>query len=347
MVRRLTSFATSREAGPPVNDFYHHRRVLVLGGLGFIGSNLALALVARGAAVTVVDSMVPGQGANLFNVEPVRERITVNIADIRDPQSLGVLVRGPEVIFSLAAQVSHIASMRDPLTDEDINCKSQLSLLECCRRHNPGARIVFTSTRQLYGRPRYLPVDEQHPVAPVDVNGVSKYAAEMYYRLYHEVYGLRSVVLRLTNTYGPRLNLWGAGPGFISVFLRQALNGRRIDVFGTGRQRRDFNYVDDVVEALLLAGADEQLDGDVFNLGHPEHKSLLELVGILQKYADVDSACIPFPKEYEAIEMGDYYGDFTKFRAATGWTPGTDLETGIGATIRFFREHQQHYREEQ
>jgi nucleoside-diphosphate-sugar epimerase len=329
-----------------VNDFYRHRRVLVVGGLGFIGSNLVLALVERGAVVTVVDSLVSGQGANLFNIEPVRERVAVNIADIRDQQSLGVVVRGPEVIFSLAAQVSHIASMRDPLTDQDINCKGQLSLLECCRRHNPGARLVFTSTRQLYGRPRYLPVDEQHPVAPVDVNGVSKYAAEMYYRLYFEVYGLRSVILRLTNTYGPRLALRGAWPGFVSVFIRQALTGSRIDIFGTGRQRRDFNYVDDVVEALLLAGADERLDGEVFNLGHPDHKSLLELVGILQKHADLDSACIPFPNDYAAIEMGDYYGDFSKFQAATGWTPRVDLETGIAATMRFFREYGQHYREE-
>jgi nucleoside-diphosphate-sugar epimerase len=329
-----------------VNDFYRRRRVLVLGGLGFIGSNLTLALVECGANVTVVDSMVPGQGANLFNLDPVRDRVAVNIADIRDRQSLSVLVRGPEVIFNMAAQVSHIASMHDPLTDQDINCRSQLSLLECCRQHNPSARIVFTSTRQLYGRPRYLPVDEQHPIAPVDVNGVSKYAAEMYYKLYHEVYGLRSVILRLTNTYGPRLNLRGSGQGCVSVFFRQALKGSRINIFGTGRQRRDFNYVDDVVEALLLAGADGRLDGQVFNLGHPDHKSLLELVAILRKDADVDSACIPFPKDYAAIEMGDYYGDFSKFREATGWTPRFDLETGVAATMRFFREHRHHYWEE-
>lgn len=329
-----------------MNDFYRERRVLVLGGLGFIGSNLTLALVERGADVMVVDSMAPGQGANLFNLEPVRDRVAVNIADMRDRQSLSVLVRGPEVIFNLAAQVSHIASMRDPLTDQDINCRSQLSLLEYCREHNPSARIVFTSTRQLYGRPRYLPVDEQHPIAPVDVNGVSKYAAEMYYKLYHGVYGLRPVILRLTNTYGPRLNLRGSGQGFVSVFFRQALKGSRINVFGTGRQCRDFNYIDDVVEALLLAGADGRLDGEVFNLGHPDHQSLLELVAILQKHADVDSACVPFPKDYASIDMGDYYGDFSKFREATGWTPRFDLETGVAATMRFFREHRQHYWEE-
>jgi nucleoside-diphosphate-sugar epimerase len=329
-----------------VNDFYRDRRVLVLGGLGFIGSNLVLALVERGANVTIVDSMVPGQGANLFNIEPVRGRVAVNIADIRDRQSLSVLVRGPEIIFNLAAQVSHIASMREPLIDQDINCRSQLSLLECCRNHNPSTRIVFTSTRQLYGRPRYLPVDERHPIAPVDVNGVSKYAAEMYYRLYHEVYGLRSVILRLTNTYGPRLNLRGTGQGFISIFFRQALNGSRIDVFGTGRQRRDFNYVDDVVDALLLAGADGRLDGEVFNLGHPDHQSLLDVAGIFQKFADVDSACVPFPPDYAAIDLGDYYGDFSKFREATGWMPRCALETGVAATMQFFREHPQYYREE-
>jgi UDP-glucose 4-epimerase len=326
-----------------VTDFYRNRRVLVLGGLGFIGSNLTLALVERGAEVMVVDSMVPGQGANWFNIEPVRDRVAVNIADIRDRQSLSVLVRGHEVIFSLAAQVSHIASMRDPLTDHDINCRSQLSVLECCRQHNPSVRIIFTSTRQLYGRPRYLPVDEQHPIAPVDVNGVSKCAAEMYYRLYYQVYGLRSVILRLTNTFGPRLNLRGTGQGFLNVFFRQALTQSRIRIFGTGLQRRDFNYVDDVVDALLLAGADGRLDGEVFNLGHPEHHSLLELVAILQKHSGVDSACVPFPKDYAAIDMGDYYGDFSRFREATGWTPRCDLKTGVAATLQFLREHQEHY----
>jgi nucleoside-diphosphate-sugar epimerase len=218
-----------------------------------------------------------------------------------------------------------------------------LTVAECCRRHNPAVKIVFASTRQLYGRPQYLPVDERHPVAPVDANGVSKHAAEMYYTLYHRVYGLRSVTLRLTNTYGPRLNLRGHGQGFVSVFLRRALLKEPIDVFGTGRQRRDFNYVDDVVEAFLLAGEHERLDGMTFNLGHPEHCSILELIGILQKHADIDYRCIAFPSDRAAIEVGDYYGNFSRFREATGWTPRWNLESGIASTLEFFRRQPDRY----
>jgi UDP-glucose 4-epimerase len=329
----------------PLSDFYQNRRVLVLGGLGFIGSNLALTLVESGADVTLVDSMLAGLGSNLFNIQPIRDRVRVNISDVRDSYSLPALVRGQDVIFSLAGQVSHVTSMQEPLADQEINCRSQLSLLECCRKHNPEAKIVFASTRQLYGRPRYLPVDERHPIAPVDVNGVSKHAAELYYALYHEVHGLRTVALRLTNTYGPRLNLRGTGQGFISVFLRRALTNLRIDVFGNGQQQRDFNFVDDVSQAFLLAGAHDHLDGKVFNLGHAEHCSLIDFVGILAQHVHVEYRCIEIPPDYAAIELGDYYGDFSKFHEATGWTPQWDLSTGIAATWQYYREHEKHYLE--
>lgn len=326
-----------------MSDFFCNRRVLVLGGLGFIGSNLALRLVELGAEVTLVDSLVPGQGANLFNIEPIREQVRVNISDIRDPHSLSHLVRDADVIFSLAGQVSHIASMQDPLEDQDVNCRSQLSLLECCRKHNPSVKIVFASTRQIYGQPQYLPVDERHPVSPVDVNGISKLAAEMYYALYHKVYGLRSVSLRLTNTFGPRLNLRGQGTGFVGVFILRALRNSRIDVFGTGEQRRDFNYIDDVVEAFLLAAEYDQVNGGSFNLAHPEHHSILEFVHLLQQYANFDFRCIPFPSDRAMIELGDYYGDFSKFHDATGWKPRFDLEMGIVETLNFFRTYPTHY----
>ena len=321
-----------------MSEFYRGRRVLITGGVGFIGSNLAIRLVEAGAEVVLVDSMLPAYGANLRNIEPVIDRVRVNFSDVRDRHSLDYLVRDSEVIFSLAGQVSHIESMQDPMTDLEINCSSQLSLLEACRSGNPKARIVFASTRQLYGRPQYLPVDEAHPRAPVDVNGINKLAAEMYYTLYHQVHGMHTVSLRLTNTYGPRMDLASEKKGFVGVFLRKALNGEPIRIFGDGTQRRDFNHVDDVLEALLLAGEREELAGGVFNLGHPEPKSLLEMVEILHRHLEFDSELVPFPPEIEAIDIGDYFGAFDLFREACGWNPRIGLEEGLAGTIEFFRK---------
>jgi nucleoside-diphosphate-sugar epimerase len=240
------------------------------------------------------------------------------------------------LIFSLAAQVSHIGSMTDPFTDLDINCRSQLALLEACRHVNHNARIVYASTRQLYGRAQRLPLDESHPIVPVDVNGVSKRAAEMFYELYQRTYGLNSVCLRLTNTYGPRLNLQGDSTGFLGVFLRRALQRLPIEVFGDGTQRRDFNYVDDVVEALLLAATHDSVLGQSWNLGHPQHNSILDVALALNRLTGVPVRTIPFPPERALIELGDSYCDFQRFRAATGWTPRVDLETGLQQTLAFF-----------
>jgi nucleoside-diphosphate-sugar epimerase len=319
-------------------SFYEGKNVLVTGGLGFIGSNIALRLVELGADVTLVDSMLPAYGATLRNIEPVRDRVHVNFSDVRDEHSLRYLVQGQDLIFSLAGQISHSESMRDPMTDLEINCHSQLSLLECCRHGNPDVRIVFASTRQLYGRPQYLPVDEDHPLLPVDVNGINKLAAERYYTLYHQVHGITSVSLRLTNTYGPRMDLANDTKGFTGVFIRQALAGEKIRVYGTGRQRRDFNYVDDVVDALLLAGEVEAIHGQVFNLGHPEPRSLLEFVEALREFADFEYERVPFPPEIEAIDIGDYYGDFSRFRDATGWTPRVSLRDGLERTLDYYRK---------
>jgi nucleoside-diphosphate-sugar epimerase len=320
-----------------VADFYAGKRVLVTGGIGFIGSNLAIRLVERGADVLLVDSMLPAYGADLHNIEPVRDRVRVNFSDVRDPHSMGYLVQDEDLIFSLAGQVSHIESMQDPMTDLEINCKSQLSLLECCRRSNPGVKVVFASTRQLYGRPTYLPVDEDHPLAPVDVNGINKLAAERYYTLYHTVHGVAAVCLRLTNTYGPRMDLKNERKGFAGVFIRRALEGRKIRIFGSGEQRRDFNYVDDVVDALLLAGENDAIHGGVFNLGHAEPHSLLEFVEILHGLAEFEHEIVPFPAEAKAIDIGDYYGDFSRFHRATGWSPLVGLAEGLERTVAWFR----------
>ena len=321
-----------------MSEFYRGKRVLITGGVGFIGSNLALRLIELGARVLLVDSMLPAYGATLRNIEPIEGRVLVNFSDVRDQHSLSYIVRGQELIFSLAGQVSHRESMSDPMTDLDINCRSQLSLLECCRHGNPAVKIVFASTRQIYGRPRYLPVDERHPLVPVDINGINKLAAEMYYSLYHSVHGIETVSLRLTNTYGPRMDLQNDRKGFVGVFLRKALRGETIQVYGSGRQRRDFNYVDDVVDALLRAGETGATHGEAFNLGHGEPASLLEFLATLRKFADFEYEMVPFPGEAAAIDVGDYFGDFRKFHEATGWTPRVGLEAGLEKTIGYFRE---------
>ncbi len=322
---------------------YAGKRVLITGGLGFIGSSLAIELVESGADVTVVDSMIPAYGANLFNVEPVRDRLHINYSDIRDRYSLEHLVSEKDHIFNLAGQLSHIDSMRDPMTDLEINCAAQLSLLECLRRINPEIKVVFGSTRQIYGRPQYLPVDEDHPIRPVDVNGINKWASESFFRLYHEVHGIASVSVRLTNTYGPRMDLRSNTKGFLGIFVRRALQGERIDVFGTGEQKRDFNYVDDVVEALLRAGQTEEVYGRALNLGHPRPYSLNELVEILAGLADFTYARKEWPEDRKKIDVGDYYGDYSQFRKATGWEPQVDLAEGLEKTVDFFRRHGSHY----
>ena len=321
-----------------MSEFYRGKRVLITGGAGFIGSNLAIRLVDLGARVQIVDSMLPAYGADLANLEPVRGKLLLNFSDVRDRHSLSYVVKDQDLIFSLAGQVSHLDSMQDPMTDLEINCRSQLSLLECCRHGNPDVRIVFASTRQIYGRPEYVPVDERHPLNPVDVNGINKLAAEMYYTLYHRVYGIRTVSLRLTNTYGPRMDIETGRKGFVGVFLRKALDGETIQVYGTGDQRRDFNYIDDVLSALLLAGEQSELFGGVYNLGHPRTYSLNEFVETLGDLCPFACRRVPFPEDSEIIDIGDYSGDFTRFADATGWQPEVDLDEGLRRTVEFFRQ---------
>ena len=311
-------------------------QILILGGLGFIGSNLAIRLVSLGAKVTLVDSMLPQYGGNLGNIEPIKDKCRMNFSDIRDSYSLDYLVRDVDVIYSMAGQTSHIESMTDPMTDLEINCRSQLSILESCRKYNPDVKILYASTRQLYGRPKYLPVDEQHPTVPVDINGIHKLASEKYYSLYSQVYGMKCVSLRLTNTYGPRQHLRGNKQGFVGIFIRRAIDHEPIQIFGTGEQLRDFNYINDVVDAFLLATNNPNVYGNVYNLGSNDHYSLLDFVQILSRYCDFDYELLPFPPEHKAIDIGDYYGDFSLFHKETGWEPKVSLEEGLKRTIEYF-----------
>lgn len=319
------------------------KKVLILGGAGFIGSNLALRLVDLGAEVVVVDGMLEQYGGNMTNLEPIKDRITINFADIRNRRPLQYLVPEAEIIFSLAGQTSHIESMTDPITDMDINCRSQLSLLDCCRDWNKGATIVYASTRQLYGRPQYLPVDEKHPVVPVDVNGINKLAAELYYTLYSQVYGLKCVSLRLTNTYGPRQHVNGNKQGFAGIFIRKAISGEKIQIFGDGKQLRDFNYVDDVVDAFLLAASDPALAGGLFNLGADRYYSLVDFVELLHSTCEFEHQLIPFPPEHKVIDIGDYYGSYQLFHEATGWKPKVELAEGLAETVTYFKQHRTAY----
>lgn len=318
-------------------------KVLITGGLGFLGSNLARRLVNLGSQVTLVDSLVPEYGGNPFNVEDIRGQVQINVCDVRDPHAMHYLMQGQDFVFNLAGQTSHLDSMQDPETDLAINVTAQLSLLETCRKVNPSVRLVFASTRQIYGRPEYLPVDEKHPIRPVDVNGINKVAGEWYHLLYSQAYGIRASALRLTNTYGPGMRVKDARQTFLGIWIRLLLEGRPIQIFGDGSQMRDFNYVDDCVDALLLAAL-PQATGGVFNLGSSEVISLEHLAATLIRVHGVGSSeTVTFPEDRKRVDIGDYYGDFSLFRAATGWRPRIDLETGLRRTLVYYAAHRSAY----
>jgi UDP-glucose 4-epimerase len=325
-------------------NVYRDQNVLITGGLGFIGSNLARRLVALGAKVTLVDSLIPIYGGNLHNIAGIENQVRVNVCDVRDPFAIEHLVRGQNVLFNLAGQTSHIDSMHNPQTDLDINASAQLSILEACRRVNPGLKIVFASTRQLYGKPDYLPVDEKHPIRPVDVNGINKLAGEWYHLLYNNVHGIRACALRLTNTYGPGMRVVDARQTFLGIWVRRLIEGQPIQIFGDGAQLRDFNYVDDCVDALLIAGESDATNGKVYNLGSSEVVSLRTLAEMLVSLHPGGVAeLVPFPPERKAIDIGDYYGDFALFHTETGWAPKVALMQGLAQTMDYYRREHTHY----
>lgn len=319
------------------------RRVLITGGLGFIGSHLARRLVDDGAEVVVMDSLLPDYGGNLHNVADIRDRIGVHFSDVRDRHAIRALVSEVDLLFNLAGQTSHLDSMTDPFTDLEINATAQLSILEACREVNPGVRIVFASTRQIYGRPDYLPVDEHHPIRPVDVNGINKVAGESYHLLYDRVHDLAASALRLTNTYGPGMRVRDARQTFLGIWIAQVLRGTPITVFGDGSQRRDFTYVDDCVDALLLA-AEPQARGRIYNLGGDEVISLKDLADLLVDVAGQGSVeLVPFPGDRARIDIGDYFGTHALITDELGWTPRVGLREGLARTVAFYRENGEHY----
>ena len=318
-------------------------KVLITGGLGFIGSNLALRLAGLGADLTLVDSLIPEYGGNIFNIEGFQDRMHVNISDVRDTYSLEPLVRGKDYLFNLAGQTSHLDSMVSPVPDLEINCRAQLSILEACRACNPEIRIIFASTRQIYGRPTCLPVTEAHPLNPVDVNGINKMAAEKYHLLYSDVYGIQATALRLTNTIGPRMRIKDARQTFVGLWVRQLLEQRPIEVWG-GKQLRDFTDVEDAVDAFLLVATSASANGQVYNLGGSE---VVELAELAKRMVEINGGgeyqVCDFPADRRAIDIGDYYADFSKIRSELGWTPKRSLGETIGTLLDYYRPRISHY----
>lgn len=322
---------------------FSSKDVLITGGLGFIGSNLARRLVNLGANVTLVDSLIPEYGGNPFNVADIEDRLNINISDVRDSHAMRHLVSDKDYLFNLAGQTSHMDSMENPYTDLDINCRAQLSILETCRAYNPDIKIVFASTRQIYGKPDYLPVDEKHLLRPTDVNGINKMAGEWYHILYNNVYGIRASALRLTNTFGPRMRVKDARQTFLGIWIRLLVENKPIEVWG-GDQLRDFTFVDDAVEALLLAAVRDESDGQVYNLGGCKPVTLEDLAKLLLKVnGGGEYQLREFPKDRKRIDIGDYYADDTRIRSELGWTPAVDLEDGLARSLEFYRANLPNY----
>ncbi len=328
----------------PEENAFRGRRVLITGGLGFIGSNLTIRLVQLGARVTVVDAMIPRLGGNLFNVREVADQIHINFSDIRDSHSMDYLVKNQEFIFHLAGQVNHVDSLRNPIQDLDINCRGTLVLLESCRKHNRETKIIFSGTRGEYGASVRLPVSEDHPTNPKGIYAVTNLTAEKMVLVYHDVHKIAGTCLRITNTYGPRHQMAHDEYGVLNWFIRKAIEDEVIPVFGDGRILRDFLYVDDLVDCFVKVAICPQAYGEVFNVGtgHP-----ISFIDLAKKIAEIAKKGRPvfteFTQERKEVEPGDYYTDISKIKRIVGWEPKTNLEEGLRKTIEFYRKYKKEY----
>lgn len=325
------------------NNFYKGKKILITGGLGFIGSTLANTLVKLGAKVMVIDSLIPDYGGNIFNVEESRDKLTINISDVRDRYSMNYLVQDQDILFNLAGTLSHVDSMRDPFTDLEINVTSQLSILEACRQNNPNIKIIYAGTRNQYGKAKYLPVDEKHPLEPTDINGINCNTGEYYHLLYNNVYGVKACSLRLTNTFGPRHQMKHPRQGVLNWFIRQIIDGEEVALFGNGDQTRDINHVDDVVDAFLLAGMSNEVWGEVYNLGGMP-VSLKDFVKTAIKvYGRGKFKTVEFPSDRKKIEIGNYIADYSKIKKTLGWQPQNGLEEALKKTFKFYEQYKDRY----
>lgn len=323
---------------------FKNKKVMVTGGLGFAGSNLAIRLVELGADVLVVDNMLPRQGGNLFNIEPVKDRIKVNISDIRNETSMNHLIRGMEYVFHMAGQVNHVESVKNPLKDLSINVEGTLVIMEALRMHNPEARVIFTGTRGEYGSSLKLPVAENHAINPIGIYAITNFAAERIVLTYHNLHHIRSVCLRITNTYGPRHQMVHDEYGVFNWFIKKAMDNEVIPLFGDGRILRDYLYIDDLTESLIKVALNDSAYGEVYNIGSGIPLSFVNLAKKIIEIAGSGKVeYTDFTTERKALEPGDYYADITKIRDMTGWQPEVSLEEGIKRTIDYYKRYKKYY----
>jgi UDP-glucose 4-epimerase len=333
-----------RSGMAPYEEAFQETKVLVTGGLGFIGSNLVERLVSLGAEVTIVDNMMPRLGGNLFNVKAIADRIHINFSDVRDAHSMDYLVKGQKFIFHLAGQVNHVDSIRNPIQDLDINCRGTLVLLESCRKFNPGVKIIFAGTRGEYGSSVTLPVAEDHPTNPKGIYAVTNLTAEKMVLVYHDVHKISGACLRITNTYGPRHQMAHDEYGVLNWFIRKAVDDEIVPVFGDGRILRDFLFVDDLVDCFLRIATCDRAYGEVFNVGSGLPIPFIDLAKRIAKIAGTGKVTFTeFTQERKEVEPGDYYTDISKIKRIVGWEPKTDLDEGLRITIDFYRKYKNQY----
>ncbi|MBI3955864.1 NAD-dependent epimerase/dehydratase family protein [Candidatus Gottesmanbacteria bacterium] len=327
-----------------MQNTFRGKEILITGGLGFIGSNLAIALVKAGATVTILDNLTPGQGGNLFNIAPVKENVSINYSDIRDRLAVEQVVKNKDYIFHLARQTDHILSLTDPFPDIDVNIRGTAIILEACKKYNPRARLIYAGTRGQYGKQVKLPVAEDAPANPRGIYEITNLTAEKMVLVYHDVHGVRGVALRLTNIYGPRSQMLHDHYGVVNWFVRLVLEGKTIPVYGDGKLKRDFLYIDDCIGAMLAVAATPACYGEIINVGRPDASDFLTLAKTIVKVAKKGRVALtPFSKERAAQEPGDFASDIAKIEALTGWKPKTGLVKGLQKTVAYYRTYGKNY----
>lgn len=326
-----------------LQDFFKGKNILITGGAGFIGSNLAHALVALGARVSIVDAMLPLYGGNEFNLEGIRDQVTFTQGDIRDQDLMNELVQGKDIIYNFAAQVSYVDSKDQPFLDLDINGKGHLTVLEAVRAHAPQALVLFSSSRMVYGKITTIPVAETHPTDPLSLYGIHKLLGEKYYRYYSDTFGVKTISVRIPNPYGPRQQMKHSKYSIVGWFVRQAMENKNITIFGDGTQERDYLFIDDIVDAFLHLTA-KGVAGEVYNIGTHERIQFVQMVdAVLSTVGSGTKEHVPWPKDYEKNETGNYIADTTKIEGVTSWKPTVMLKDGIVAMVEYYKQYHQHY----
>lgn len=326
------------------NLAYKGKNILITGGLGFIGSSIALKMVQLGAEVTLVDAMIPDYGGNLFNIEPIKEKVTINFSNIADVTSMNYLVRDKDYIFHCAGQVCHVMSLSDPFPDIEYNIKGTAILMEACKKNNPKVKVIKTGTRGQYGPATRLPVNEDAPTNPKGIYEISNLTAEKIMKVYNDIHGIKTVLLRLTNIYGPRSQMKHSRFGVVNWFVRQAIDSETIKIFGDGTILRDFLYIDDCVDAVLMSAISENAVGEILNVGVDKPTSFLDLIKLIIKIAKSGSCeFAEFSPERKVQEPGNFYSDINKIKKLTGWEPKTNLKDGLAKTIDYYKLYKKYY----